>query len=172
MASGAALSRSLVTLGRVDRAALVVELGSGTGVVTRHILESCAQGTQLISLELDSQLAQETRSRCPRAVVVNEDAQKVREVIERFGHTACDSIVSCIPWANISPSRQRDMLDAVDSVLRSGGSFVTFAYVHSARLPNARHFYRELCARYPGVETSDVIWANVPPAVVYRVTKV
>ena len=63
---------------------------------------------------------------------------------------------------------QERILDAMIRVMPPGGVFVTFAYLQGLMLPAGRRFRRNLKRRFSNVETSDVIWLNLPPAVVYR----
>jgi phospholipid N-methyltransferase len=79
-----------------------------------------------------------------------------------------DYIVSGLPWANISPETQDRIMEAVVASLADGGIFTTFAYLHARWLPKARQFRRALEDRFAHVETSPVIWRNLPPAFVYR----
>lgn len=147
----------------------MVELGAGTGVVTEQILRRSPQDARLISLELDSHLATQAQMRCPQAQVHNADALDLQAILDAAGLSGCDSVVSCIPWANMEASSQSAILDVVELVLAPGGYLATFAYVHSKWMPRARLFYRQLQARYGRVEISEVIWGNLPPAVIYRV---
>jgi phospholipid N-methyltransferase len=55
--------------------------------------------------------------------------------------------------------------------MRPGARFATFAYSHAAWMPPARKFRELLDSRFSQVETSKVVWRNVPPAFVYRCRK-
>lgn len=165
--SSASLSKTLVDNARVASADAIVELGAGTGVVTEHIQSSKSKGSRLISLELDPQLAATAAQRCPEVHVVNGNVVDMQCILNALNMPVCDAIVSCIPWSNLDAQSQSSMLDVVESSLSEGGTFVAFAYVHSAFLPRARSFLAALRQRFNVVGSSDIIWSNLPPAIVY-----
>ena len=63
---------------------------------------------------------------------------------------------------------QVQFLDEMMKVLKPGGRFVTFAYVHTLALPQANRFASLLPKYFTSVLKSPVVWKNVPPAFVYR----
>ncbi len=52
-------------------------------------------------------------------------------------------------------------------VLRPGGVFVTFAYLQGLMLPAAGMLRRRLKSEFSRVETTKIVWRNVPPAFAY-----
>jgi phospholipid N-methyltransferase len=85
--------------------------------------------------------------------------------------TGFDAIVSGLPWTAFPESLQKDILDHVLPRLTTGGRFVTFAYTGLHLLPNGQRF-RHLLEQQPGnLTTTRTIWANVPPAFVYVLTR-
>lgn len=167
-ASSSRLSKTLSSMAEVNSASVVVELGSGTGSVTREIVLGTEAHTRIIGIELDPGLAKIAKSRCPSVEIVNADALQSRMILDQRGLGFCDSLVCSVPWANMTNHTQGLMLDAIDSILRPGGVFTTFAYLHGRALPSARQFHRKLQSRYALVKRSNVIWANLPPAFVYQ----
>ena len=150
----------------LEQADTVVELGPGTGAVTEAILPRLAPGARLIAVELNPILARRLADRHrgdPVEVVTGSAADLPRLVPGRV-----DAVVSGLPWTMIpEPLRQR-ILDAVTRVLAEEGRFTTFAYLHAAWTPPARDFAAQLAARFTTVERSRAVWANLPPAFVYR----
>jgi phospholipid N-methyltransferase len=55
--------------------------------------------------------------------------------------------------------------------LGDGGYFTTFAYLQGLLLPAGQRFKKLLNKSFRQVTVSRVIWANVPPAIVYRCKK-
>ncbi|MFK0110111.1 hypothetical protein [Streptomyces sp. NPDC091217] len=82
-----------------------------------------------------------------------------------------DAVVSGLPWTVMPQDRRGYILDAVTEVLAPGGRFTTFAYLHAAWTPPARHFTVELAFRCDRLECSKTVWANMPPVVVHRATQ-
>ena len=63
---------------------------------------------------------------------------------------------------------QQEILENVLASLRPGGCFTTFAYLQGLMLPAGRRFRKRLCEIFDKVETTPVVWRNLPPAFVYR----
>jgi phospholipid N-methyltransferase len=76
-------------------------------------------------------------------------------------------VISGLPWASFPDSLQTAILDNVLTRLRPGGRFATFAYWGFHFLPKGRRFRNLLHSRLTGVESSRVLWANLPPAFIY-----
>jgi len=149
----------------------VVELGPGTGVFTRVIQARLRPQARLLCIEINPELARVLAGRFPRAEVINDCAENLAQHLEAVGGASADSVISGLPWAAFSSDRQERLLGAVITALRPGGRFATFAYLHSAWLPPGRSFRGLLESRFHRVETSAVVWRNLPPAFVYRCQK-
>jgi phospholipid N-methyltransferase len=57
------------------------------------------------------------------------------------------------------------------AVMRPGGVFITFAYLHGLRLKGARRFRMLLENSFSGVAVSRPVWWNIPPAIIYSCRK-
>ncbi|MEU2211349.1 class I SAM-dependent methyltransferase [Streptomyces hygroscopicus] len=153
----------------LEQARTVVELGPGTGVFTDAILARLASDARLVAVELNPVLAARLSAtrRDTRLTVVQGSAAELAVVVGG----PVDAVVSGLPWT-VMPQNQRGyILDAVTAVLAPGGRFTTFAYLHAAWTPPARHFTAELACRFDRLERSKTVWANLPPAFVHRVTQ-
>ncbi|HLA76967.1 MAG TPA: methyltransferase domain-containing protein [Vicinamibacteria bacterium] len=155
----------------LEAAETVVELGPGTGVFTRTIEAHLKPEAHLLCLEINPQLAEMLAARFPRAQVVNDCAENLTQHLKAGGRSSPDCVISGLPWVAFSPERQERLLGAVVAALRPGGRFATFAYLHAAWLPPGRRFRRLLESNFPRVESSAVVWRNLPPAFVYRCQK-
>ncbi|MFJ4849618.1 MULTISPECIES: class I SAM-dependent methyltransferase [unclassified Streptomyces] len=153
----------------LERAGLVVELGPGTGVFTDAILARLAPDARLVAVELNPVLAARLAAgrRDPRLTVVRGSAAELAAAVDE----PVDAVVSGLPWTVMPRERRAHILDAVTEVLVPGGRFTTFAYLHAAWTPPARHFAAELAHRFDRLERSTVVWPNLPPAFVHRATR-
>jgi phosphatidylethanolamine/phosphatidyl-N-methylethanolamine N-methyltransferase len=145
----------------LERASRVAELGPGTGVFTEAVLALLRPEARLTAYEINPRFAASVRERFPQVDVVTGSAEHldVRDL---------DVVVSGLPWTAMAADRQRRILDAVTAALAPNGRFTTFAYAHAAWAPPARHFAASLRSRFAVVERTSVVWANLPPAFVYR----
>ncbi|MEU1162901.1 class I SAM-dependent methyltransferase [Streptomyces sp. NPDC090075] len=153
----------------LERARTVAELGPGTGVFTDAILARLAPGARLVAVELNPVLAARLSAtrRDTRLTVVRGSAAELAAAVGE----PVDAVVSGLPWTVMPRIQRGHILDAVTEVLAPGGRFTTFAYLHAAWTPPARHFAAELARRFDRLERSRAVWANLPPAFVHRATR-
>jgi len=162
------LGRRITEAIDLERARTIVELGPGTGALTRFIVERAAPDAHVMAVEIDHGFAETIRARYPRVAVVHGSAERLPEYVNG---TPADCIVSGLPWAAFPARQQTQILDAVLAALKPGGWFATFAYIHAAWLPGGARFRSKLDRSFSAVSLSPVIWNNVPPAFVYRCRK-
>ena len=155
----------------MEDARTVVELGPGTGAITREILPRLRGDARFLAVELDSGMAASLRSAFPRADVRCGSAAELPQILEISGSPRADVILSGLPWAVFPPDLQDAILDGVTSGLAPGGAFATFAYIQGVVLPAGIRFRRKLEHLFREVECSPVVWRNLPPAFVYRCRK-
>jgi phospholipid N-methyltransferase len=152
-------------------ARMVVELGPGTGAITRAIVRELASDTLFLAVEYNPAFAERLTREFARATVVNDSAERLPELLAEHGRAAADCILSSLPFAAFPEHVQRRLLDAAVRSLRPGGRFVTYAYIPAAWLLTGQRLRRLLESRFAKVETTPIVWLNVPPAFVYRCEK-
>lgn len=155
----------------IESASTVVELGSGTGVITVKILDSVDHQTNFIAIELDTHMYRAFKKHWPSVKIYNDSAENLTSILKKESISQVNAIVSGLPWAAFPHSLQSLILSEVVKNLSPGGYFTTFAYVQGMLLPSARRFKKMLKHNFSYVETSAIIWNNVPPAFVYRCRK-
>ena len=170
--SSRALALAMIRGFPLERAHTVVELGPGTGAFTGPILDRIGRNTNFFVMELDPIHARGLRRRFPELTVYNDSAERMLEYLALHERQVADYIISGLPWANIPTENQDRIMDAILASLAPNGIFTTFAYLHARWLPKARQFRRALERRFAQVQTSPVIWRNLPPAFVYRCSHV
>jgi phosphatidylethanolamine/phosphatidyl-N-methylethanolamine N-methyltransferase len=148
--------------------ATVVEIGPGTGVLSAQIQRRLGGRGRHIAVEINPRLAGLVADRWPAVEVVCGDAAKVPEILAARGLRSADAVVSSLPWACFTPDRLREILAGVCAALAPDGCFTTVAYVHARWSPPGRRLWRLLRTSFDDVVVGEIIWANVPPAVVYR----
>lgn len=149
----------------------VVEYGPGSGAVTREIVGLLGDKARFLAIEMNPRLATKTQARFPSIEVVQDSAENIKQILEERGISQLDAVISCLPWAAFPPVLQDAILGPTVECLKPGGTFVTFAYLQGMVLPSARRFKSVLATHFETVKRSRVVWANVPPAFVYRCVK-
>ena len=146
----------------------VLEYGPGTGAFTGDILRELRPGAKFAAIELNPYFAEKFKARYPLVPLFQDSVTNVQAICERAGMESVDCIVSGLPWATFSETLQVECLDAMVRVLKPGGQFVTFCYVHSLAFAGAKRFARLLPDYFKSVSKSPIVWLNMPPAFVYR----
>lgn len=165
------LSRSIVDGCDLPSRELVVELGPGTGAFTSLILERMNQRSHFFAVELSQTNARLLRRRFPRVQVFEDSAERLTSYLDLRDGQKADCIISGLAWGNMMPATQNKIFDAVLDSLAPGGLFTTFAYVHARLLPTSMRFRKRLFDHFKRVETTPIVWRNLPPAFVYRCWK-
>ena len=169
--SGSVLAEQMVRLGCIETSRTVLELGPGTGVFTAAICRHLPADAHLITIEANPHLALLLRKKMPAVRTVAGSAEHLDRIMKSYRLSHADSIISGLPFATFGSALQDRILYAVRQALRPGGTFVTFSYLHARPLSKAKRFRDKLEQLFADVETSPIIWKNLPPAFVYRCRK-
>lgn len=157
----------------LEEADLAMEFGPGSGAFTGEILRKLPSDAEFLAIENNERMLRMFRRRHPDATIVDDSIARAPSILRQRGYPpeSVDSIVSGLPWASFDDQLQNELLEATLEILKPGGMFATFAYIHGLVLPTGRRFRQKLDTRFGGVETSEIVWRNLPPAFIYRCTK-
>ncbi len=165
--SGPHLARRMMEAAEIWRAEHVLELGPGTGVFTESAADVMPEGSSFLGIEMNGEFVQRLRPRFPKFRFEVAAAQEFDFPSYLEDKAPFDAVVSGLPWTAFPRSLQEAILDQMLPHLAPGARFATFAYWGFHELPSGRRFRELLHDRLPGVETSRVVWANLPPAFIY-----
>lgn len=140
----------------------VIELGGGTGVFTRAILETGLPPEKLEVVEINPAFARGLRRHFPHVSVLETPAQIV-STATAGAPGEYQTVISGLPLLAMDRRMHADILSESFRMLRPGGSFVQFTY--SMRPPVGRDI---LDALDLGVERAGQTVRNFPPATVFR----
>ncbi len=158
--SSATLCRRIAALTRWDAGEVVVELGAGTGVVSRALLTAGLPPERLVVLEIVPEMAEHLRRALPPGVqVMTGDAFELTRALPRRLHGRVGTAICGIPLVLLPLERQRRFVAAVKAVA-PGRGFLLYTYCVTSPLP-----YRAL-----GLRATREAWTprNFPPASVWR----
>jgi phospholipid N-methyltransferase len=154
------LERRIVESAGITSANIVVELGPGTGGVTRAILEAMPKEARLLSIEINPQFyGWLSQIKDERFLIHLGSAMDLKEILAQYNLDAPDAVVSGIPFSAMSKSVGKNILESVSSVLAPGGCFVAY---------QLRDTVATLCRPIMGVEQSRTELLNIPPMRVYQ----
>jgi phospholipid N-methyltransferase len=161
--SSSFLVNRLVSSVDFDRAEIIVELGAGTGCVTREILRRMRPDARLLALDVNPVFVEQCRRiRDPRLTVVPACATELGSVLEQEGIDGVDAVVSSLPLSIMERDAVDRVLDASSGSLRPEGRFIQYQYSLS--------HHATLSCRYRHVAVGFTL-LNVPPAFVYTCSR-
>ncbi len=161
--SSPALCRAAIAAIDFQQVKVIVELGAGDGVITRHILQHLAPDGVVIAFEVAKDLCEDMRAiGDPRLIVAEDSAEHIARYLEAAGYKQADAIVSAIPFAVLPPELGKRIVAAARDCLRLGGRFHQIHYSLKTR-----NYYKEAFGK---VLTRWVPW-NLPPAFVLYCVK-
>jgi phosphatidylethanolamine/phosphatidyl-N-methylethanolamine N-methyltransferase len=141
----------------------VVELGGGTGPVTRAILDTGVPAERLIVVERDPDLHRHLSKRYPNVRVLKGDAMHLQQLLRREGIHPVKAIVSSLPLLSMKKAIQHRIGAQAFSVLEPGAPLIQFTY--GLFSPLNRHRLGVSGA------VEDRVLQNLPPASVWLYRK-
>jgi len=141
----------------------VVELGAGTGAVTRALLAAGVAPENLIVVERDKRLHDLLSKRFPQVCVLRADARGLKGAVHRRGVDEVAAVVSSLPLVSMPLPTRRAIVEQSFAVLDGDGAFIQYTYGPTSPLP------RELLATL-GLQADKVgfVARNLPPATIWR----
>jgi len=159
--SGQALA-SLITSEISSDTGPVIELGPGTGVFTRALIERGVRQEDLALIEFGSEFATALHYHYPRARTLWMDAARLKSV-DLFDGRQAGAVVSGLPLLSMQPRKVMSILSGAFSKLKPEGAFYQFTYGPLCPVPRRMLDHLGLVADRIGGTL-----ANLPPAAVYR----
>ncbi|MCC7426767.1 MAG: methyltransferase domain-containing protein [Alphaproteobacteria bacterium] len=157
--SSPALCRRLVAQCHLAPGEMVLELGAGTGVVSRALLDSGLSPERLAVVEIVREMADWLRQSLPGANVICGDARELPNLIPASMQGRIGAVICGIPLVLLPLTEQRRFIDAIEAVA-PGKGFLHYSYCITSPLPWRKH----------GLTARREAWTplNFPPASVWR----
>jgi phosphatidylethanolamine/phosphatidyl-N-methylethanolamine N-methyltransferase len=157
--SSAALCQRIVNQTGWGADEVVVELGAGTGVISRALLAGGLPPERLFVVEIVPDMARHLRRVLPGANVLEGDARALPELLPQRWHGRIGTVICGIPLVLLPLAEQRRFIDAIEAVA-PGRGFLHYSYCVTSPLPTDKH----------GLAARREAWTplNFPPASVWR----
>ena len=147
------------------KGSVVLELGPGTGVFTKEILNRLPKDGILISIEFNETFAKYIRENIvdDRLILITGDALLMKKYLTENGIDKVDYIVSGLPLGHFSKDLKNKILTEAKNCLKDDGIFIQFEYFLAGIKSVKRVF--------PKVDIGFELF-NFPPAFVMECKKI
>ena len=133
----------------------VLEVGPGTGVITKAILDRGVAPENLYSVEFSQDFAAHVRRLFPKVNVIQGDAFNLNETLGDKRDLVFDAVVSGVPLLNFPVPQRIAYLEDLLSRIPLGRPVVQLTYGPRSPIPPGRGSYT--------VEHFDFVMRNIPP---------
>jgi len=148
------LARGMAQEVPLDVDGMVIELGAGTGAITRALLQRGIAPRDLLLIENSPAFVQRLRDQFPGVTVVHGNAADLYRLIPPGRPVR--AIVSSLPLCSLPASLTAAILSQWPTLLQPDGIAVQFTY-HLRKPAWRKHLEQaDACSR--------IVWANLPPA--------
>jgi phosphatidylethanolamine/phosphatidyl-N-methylethanolamine N-methyltransferase len=158
--SSPAMGRTFARMTDLEREGDILELGSGTGAISRSLLDAGIPSHRLIMVEREPDLADYLRRQFPQVRVLHGDATDVGAMLGTLGVRRLSTVVSSLPIVWFSLQAQADVIHPCLDLLGPGGAFLQMT-----NQPASPVALKKLGVR--GARAA-AIWQNFPPSFIWR----
>ena len=158
------LAQKMVEGIRPQRDSVVLELGVGTGAITKFLQEITPDSESYLGIELDKTLVKSLNEKFPNLKIIRGNACNLAMIHKKtkMGKVGC--IISCLPFVSIPNDIGEKILFEIDKFMEQGCVFRTFQYAHGYYFPSAIKLREHMRERYGKSEKSPLVVKNMPPA--------
>lgn len=136
----------------------ILELGPGTGVFTKALLERGIAPERLILIEFNADFVRFLRKRYPGVTVVHGSAFDLPKLWKERKLGPIAGVVSGLPLLNFPKELGGQLIADSLELLQPGGKYVQFTYAQRPSVPAPAGAVVALLKR---------VWLNMPPASVW-----
>ena len=155
------LAKQMIKKVKPESRCCIVELGAGTGIFTKYILEILPKDGKLFVIEINPIFVEQLKKlykNDSRIVILEANASEFGKAIARFGYAKADYILSGLPLANIDNETRKTILEEIQRHLFPTGLYIQFQYLIRNFLEIRKKF---------DCKISSFELRNFPPAFVY-----
>lgn len=147
-----------------NREDIVLELGVGTGAITKFLQYIVPDEKSYLGIELDKKLVKSLKVKFPDLQIVCGNACELEKIHLKSNLGKVGYIISCLPFVSIPNEIGEVILDEIDVFMQKGCVFRTFQYAHGYYMPSAIKLREIMRDRYGKALKSQLVMKNVPPA--------
>ncbi|HVE56505.1 MAG TPA: rRNA adenine N-6-methyltransferase family protein [Pyrinomonadaceae bacterium] len=147
-----------------DENNVVIELGVGTGAITKFLQYKLANNKSYLGIELDKNLVKSLNRNYEDLKIVCGNACETYSIHQKSELGKVGFIICCLPFVSLPNEVGEKILSEIDRFMQKGCTFRTFQYAHGYYMPSAIKLREFMRNRYGKSKRSRLIVKNVPPA--------
>ncbi len=160
--TSARTAAKMTSLIRPDSGLPVLELGPGTGVITKAILDRGVNPENIYSIEYSASFIPGLKRRYPGINFIHGDAFNIAEIAKQLGIERFDCVISALPLLNFPISQRIRLVVAALKLVDQGQSMIQFSYGPNSPVPERSKNFE--------VGHLGTVLRNIPPARIWTYT--
>ena len=154
----------------------VVELGAGTGVMTRALLDILPADGALFAFEINIRFYEYLKKEFSdkRLVLLKTPAENLKKELHKHGYQHVDAVVSSLALGFFSDPERRALLESFVPLMDDNSVYTQYQYIQGLELKNGRfrrYNIQSLLRQYFYSVQCNTVWRNIPPAFVFACRK-
>lgn len=141
----------------------IVELGGGSGSLTRALIKAGIDPMRIYVIELDPELANYLKVAMPLVNVIQGNAADLDKILPSHILGKVHRVVSGLPMINIPPSVRRQILDSCFQIMAPGGAYLQYTYSPRSSIDAKAYQLNK--------KRLGTVFLNLPPATIWQYTK-
>ena len=158
------LAQTMVKGLQPDADNIILELGVGTGAITKFIEPILPDRDCYLGLELDPKLHASLRLAYPDLNIIQGNACEAYKIHKESGLGKVKYLVCCLPFVSLPGSVADQIYKQIDMFMEDGCTLRLFQYAHGYYLPPALKLRERMRSLYGKSKRSKIVLKNVPPA--------
>jgi len=143
---------------------IVIELGVGTGAITKFIEKGIPNDRSYLGIEVDRELVDSLHKKFDDLNIVCGSACETHAIHRDSGLGKAGYILCCLPFVTLPAEVGKRVLGEIEKFMAEGCTFRTFQYAHGYYTPAAIKLREFMRKRYGKSKRSSLVVKNVPPA--------
>lgn len=158
------LAATMVNGLQPDENNIILELGVGTGAITKFIEPILPNPDSYLGLELDPKLHATLRLAYPDLNIIEGNACEAYKIHKESGLGKVKYLVCCLPFVSLPGTVADQIYKQIDMFMEDGCTLRLFQYAHGYYLPPALKLRERMRNLYGKSRRSKIVLKNVPPA--------
>ena len=147
-----------------DEDNIVLELGVGTGAITKFLQDVIPNKDAYLGIELDRDLVDNLHGKFNDMNIICGNAAEAYTIHQNSGLGKVRYVVCCLPFVSLPKEISESVLLEIEKFMDEGCELRIFQYAHGYFLPPAIKLRELLKNRYGKSKRSPLVLKNVPPA--------